>query len=135
MPDEKSLIMSAAGGLKKGRIYGMGSEASRLKLQYHQSEVPSSKSSVDLEKLRGELEQTLQQQLQRELDKKDKEIEKERKKMRRTLEKKDRKMSALIDMNRTVMQHLNLQMPSIPSDSDVSDEDDSYSGPSAAGDS
>jgi hypothetical protein len=66
------MIIEAAGGLKKGRIYGMGSEASHLKLQYHQSEALLPTSAVDLEKLRGELEQTLQQQLQRELEKKDK---------------------------------------------------------------
>jgi hypothetical protein len=55
--------------------------------------------------------------------------------MKRTLEMKDKNMSALIDMNRIVMKNLNLQVPSIPSDSDDSDENDLSSGPSTAANS
>jgi hypothetical protein len=68
--DERALIIQAAGGYNRGRVFGLGSEAVRAREQLDQGFLPSSKlsSQLDVAHLVEEQVQIITQRLQEDFD-------------------------------------------------------------------
>jgi hypothetical protein len=56
MPDEKSMLVEAVGGFNKSQVFGMGSEASRVRQRLQQSQLPSSSSTTPIDEIDRRME-------------------------------------------------------------------------------